>query len=144
MTNNDTVNLLKECNAGIQMGVSAIDEVLPKVKSQKLETILNDNKNKHTKLGNETNEFLKKMGEDTKEPNPMAKGMSWIKTNVKLSIDESDATVSDLITDGCNMGIKSIKRYMNQYDSADERSKGIAQSLINIEKELLDEISSFL
>ena len=144
MTNNDTVELLKECNAGIQMGVSSIDEVLPKVKSKKLETILNDYKNKHTKLGNETNEFLKELGEDTKEPNPIAKGMSWIKTNVKLSIDESDATVSDLITDGCNMGIKSIKRYVNQYEAADERSKGIAQKLINIEQELLDEVSSFL
>ena len=144
MTNNDTVELLKECNAGIQMGVSAIDEVLPKVKSQKLETILNDYKNKHTKLGNETNEFLKELGEDTKEPNPIAKGMSWIKTNVKLSIDESDATVSDLITDGCNMGIKSIRKYMNQYQGADERSRGIAKELINIEKELGEKISSFL
>ena len=144
MTNNDTVELLKECNAGIQMGVSAIDEVLPKVKSQKLETILNDYKNKHTKLGNETNEYLDKMGEDTKEPNPMAKGMSWIKTNVKLAWDESDATVSDLITDGCNMGIKSIRKYMNQYQGADEKSRGIAKELINIEKELGEKISSFL
>lgn len=144
MTNNDTVELLKECNAGIQMGVSSIDEVLPKVKSQKLETILSDYKNKHTKLGNETNELLKELGEDTKEPNPIAKGMSWIKTNVKLSIDESDATVSDLITDGCNMGIKSIRKYMNQYQGADERSRGIAKELINIEKELSEEISSFL
>ena len=144
MTNNDTVELLKECNAGIQMGVSSIDEVLPKVKSQKLETILNDYKNKHTKLGNETNELLKELGEDTKEPNPIAKGMSWIKTNVKLAWDESDATIADLITDGCNMGVKSVEKYMNEYESADDKSKRIAQSLINIEKELSEEISSFL
>ena len=144
MINNDTVNLLRECNAGIKMGVSAIDEVLPKVESSKLETLLNDYKDKHTQLGNETNEFLQKMGEDPKEPNPMAKGMSWIKTNVKLSLDESDATVSDLITDGCNMGVKSIRRYMNKYDSADERSKAIANKLIDIEQELAVEISPFL
>jgi len=144
MTNNDTVELLKECNSGIQMGVSAIDEVLPKVKSKKLETILNDYKNKHTKLGNETNEYLKKMGEDTKEPNPMAKGMSWMKTNVKLALDESDATVADLITDGCNMGIKSIRKYINQYSGADEKSREIAGELINIEKELAEKISSYL
>lgn len=144
MINNDTVNLLKECNAGIKMGVSAIDEVLPKVESSKLETLLNDYKNKHTQLGNETNEFLRKMGEEPKEPNPMAKGMSWLKTNVKLSWDESDATVSDLITDGCNMGVKSLRRYMNQYDGADERSKAIANKLIDIEQELAIEISPFL
>ncbi len=144
MINNDTVNLLKECNAGIQMGVSSKDEVLPKVESHKLETILNDYKNKHTQLGNETNELIKELGEETKEPNPMAKGMSWIKTNAKLYWDESDATISDLITDGCNMGIKSIRRYMNEYDSADERTKDIAEKLIDIEEELAVEISPFL
>ena len=144
MTNNDTVNLLRECNAGIQMGVSAIDEVLPKVESKKLETLLNDYKNKHTQLGNETNGLLQELGEESKEPNPMAKGMSWLKTNVKLSWDESDATVSDLITDGCNMGVKSIRRYMNEYDRADERSVAIANKLIDIEQELAVEISPFL
>ena len=144
MTNNDTVNLLRECNAGIQMGVSSIDEVLPRVKSKKLETLLNDYKNKHTQLGNETNGLLEDLGEEPKEPNPMAKGMSWIKTNVKLGMDESDATVSDLITDGCNMGIKSIRKYMNQYENADERSKGIAEKLIDIEEELAVEMSPYL
>lgn len=144
MINNDTVNLLMECNAGIKMGVSAIDEVLPKVESKKLETILNDYKNKHTQLGNETNGLIQECGEEPKEPNPMAKGMSWMKTNVKLSWDESDATISDLITDGCNMGIKSIRRYMNEYDSADDRSKAIANKLIDIEQELAVEISPFL
>ena len=126
------------------MGVSAIDEVLPKVESKNLETLLNDYKNKHTQLGNETNGLLQELGEESKEPNPMAKGMSWLKTNVKLSWDESDATVSDLITDGCNMGVKSIRRYMNQYDKADERSVAIANKLIDIEQELAVEIAPYL
>ena len=51
-------------------------------------------------------------------------------------MDESDATVSDLITDGCNMGIKSLRKYINQYENADERSKAIAEKLIDIEEEL--------
>lgn len=144
MINEDTVNLLKECNAGIQMGVSSIDEVLPRVESSQLETILNDYKNKHTQLGNETNRLLQELGEQPKEPNPMAKGMSWIKTNVKLGMDESDATVSDLITDGCNMGIKSIRKYMNKYENADKRSVDIAEKLIDIEEELAVEISPYL
>ncbi len=144
MINNDTVNLLRECNAGIQMGVSAIEEVLPKVESKRLEVLLNDYKNKHTQLGNETNELLQELDEETKEPNPMAKGMSWLKTNIMLSIKESDATVSDLITDGCNMGVKSIRRYMNKYSGADERSIAIAEKLVDIEQELATEISPFL
>ena len=57
----------------------------------------------------------------------MAKGMSWIKTNVKLSVNESDNAVADLITDGCNMGIKTLNKYLNQYEAADEKSKNLAK-----------------
>lgn len=144
MINNDTVELLRECNAGIKMGISAIDEVLPKVTSKQLETILYNSREKHEKLGNETNKLLKQYGDDTKEPNPMAKGMSWLKTNTKLYFNESDNTVSDLITDGCNMGVKSLHRYLNQYDAADEKSKSLTNELIAVETELANEISPFL
>ena len=87
---------------------------------------------------------MQEVGEEPKEPNPVAKGMSWLKTNMKLGMDESDATVSDLITDGCNMGVKSLRRYVNQYSSADERSVAIANKLIDIEQELAVEIAPFL
>ena len=46
--------------------------------------------------------------DEGKSPNPVAKGMSWVKTNVKLAMDDSDATIADLMTDGCNMGVKSL------------------------------------
>ena len=74
----------------------------------------------------------------------MAKGRSWLKTNVKLVMDESDETVADLMTDGCNMGVKSLNRYLNEYEAADEFSKDIAKRLINLEERLAVDIRSFL
>ena len=74
----------------------------------------------------------------------MAKGMSAVKTNVKMAIDESDHTVADLITDGCNMGVKSLNRYLNQYKAADEVSKDIAKRLINLEEKLAVDIRTWL
>ena len=74
----------------------------------------------------------------------MAKGMSWVKTNMKLGMDESDATVADLMTDGCNMGVKSLNKYLNLYEAADEVSKDIAKRLINLEEKLAVDIRSFL
>ena len=74
----------------------------------------------------------------------MAKSMSWMKTNVKLAIEDSDKTVADLITDGCNMGVKSLNRYLNQYEAADETSKNIAKDLIQLEEQLAIDIRRFL
>ena len=140
----DTSELLKECNAGIKMGVSSIEEVLDNVKSEKMKEILSSSKEEHQRLGSETNKLLSELGLAGKEPNPMAKGMSWLKTNLMLSMDESDACIADLITDGCNMGVKSLNRYMNQYKAADSVSKGFANRLIKLEDDLAIQMREFL
>lgn len=144
MIEEDTIQLLQECNAGIKMGVTSIDEVLPKVKNSDLRTKLEKCRMKHGKLGDDTHTLLNEYGDSGKEPSPMAKTMSWMKTNVKLSMDETDETVADLITDGCNMGVKSLSRYLNQYEAADERSKDIAKRLISLETELVDDMRTYL
>lgn len=144
MVNSDTIELLRECNAGIKMGVATIDNVFDKTENEELKRILNESKQKHEKLGNETHELLNSYEDSGKEPNPMAKGMSWIKTNVMLSMNQGDKTVSDLITDGCNMGVKSLNKYLNEYEAAEEKAKNIAKRLITLEEELAEEISCFL
>ena len=70
--------------------------------------------------------------------------MSWVKTNMKLGMEESDATIADLMTDGCNMGVKTLNRYLNQYKAADETSKNIAKDLIQLESQLAVDIRSYL
>ncbi|MBQ8213752.1 MAG: hypothetical protein IJZ80_07060 [Clostridia bacterium] len=144
MIEQDTVKLLRECDAGVKMGTKSIDDVLDYVRSSKLKQYLTDCKREHDKLNSEIQEQLARYHDEGKDPNPMAKGMSWLKTNVKLVMDESDETVADLMTDGCNMGVKSLNRYLNEYEAADEFSKDIAKRLINLEERLAVDIRSFL
>ncbi len=144
MVEQDTIKLLRECDAGIKMGVSSIDDVLDYVKSDTLKKDLEDCKEEHKKLDKELQELLDRYRDDGKEPNPMAKGMSWMKTNMKLVMNESDHTIADLITDGCNMGVKSLNKYLNQYVAADEKSKDICKRLINLEEDLTIQMRQFL
>lgn len=144
MIEQDTIKLLRECDAGVKMGVKSIDDVLKYVKSDKLEKRLTDCKDEHEKLNSEIQQQLDRFGDDGKNPSPIAQGMSWMKTNVKIAMKESDKTVADLMTDGCNMGVKSLNRYLNQYEAADEYAKDIAKRLINLEEKLAVDIRSFL
>lgn len=144
MVEQDTIKLLRECDAGIKMGVSSIDDVLEYTSDEQFKNILSECKDKHIRLQEEMQGMLERFHDDGKEPNPMAKGMSWLKTNVKLIINESDKTIAELITDGCNMGVKSLNKYLNQYKAADERSKDIAKKLINLEERLAVDIRGYL
>lgn len=140
----DTIKLLRECDAGIKMGVASIDDVLEYARSDKLWRRLADCRSEHQKLQRETERLLGEYHDAGKNPNPVAKGMSWIKTNAKLAMDNSDATIAELMTDGCNMGVKSLNRYLNQYQAADEVSKDITKRLIHLEEDLTEDIRSFL
>lgn len=144
MVEQDTIKLLRECDAGVKMGVSSIEDVLDYAHDEKLRTYLSDNKNAHEKLDVELQELLDSYQDEGKDPNPMAKGMSWLKTNVMLVVKESDSTIADLITDGCDMGVKSLSRYLNQYAAADEKSKDICKRLIKLEEELGVQMRDFL
>ena len=144
MENNDTIYLLKECDSGTKMAVSSNDEVLEKIQSSDLKQLLIESREHHEKLGNEIHSLLIEHQSEEKDPTPMAKGMSWLKTNFKMGMDESDATIADLITDGCDMGVKSLFRYMNQYKAADNISKDICKRLISIEEKLRDDLRAYL
>ena len=144
MVEQDTIKLLRECDAGVKMGVASIDDVIDYVKSDKLKEQLNACKDEHEKLEREIEELLTKYKDDGKDPNPIAKGMSWMKTNIKLTMHESDHTIADLITDGCNMGVKSLSKYLNDYAAADEESKDICKKLIKIEEDLEKQMRDFL
>ena len=144
MIEQDTVKLLRECDAGVKMGIKSIEDVLGHVKSDSLEKYLTDCKEEHEKLGEEIRGLLDKYHDDGKNPNPIAKGMSWMKTGIKMAVDDSDGTIADLMTDGCNMGVKSLNRYLNEYEAADEVSKDITKRLINLEERLAVDIRDYL
>ncbi len=142
--NNDTVELLKECNSGIKMGVCSIDEVLDNVSDEKFKQILINSKEKHQQLGSETHELLNNRDESGTEPNLMAKGMAWLKTNVVLTVENSDKNIAKLITDGCDMGTKTLSQYVNKFESASDEAKDIAKRLIKIEDDLAADIRCYL
>ena len=141
---NDTQKLLRECNSGIKMGVDSINQVMPYVKSEELMSVLNACKDKHEILGDKTHKALLKAELDTKNIHPVAKIMADMSTRMKITMNKNDNEIASIMTDGCNMGIKSLYKYLNQYSNADEQSKKMTNDLISIEQELRTDLRAFL
>ncbi len=144
MIEQDTVRLLRECDAGIKMGIASIDDVLDHVENRELYDLLSACKDEHEQRQCKIQKLLGDYRDEGKNPNPIAKGMSWMKTNMKLGMDAEDSTIADLMTDGCNMGVKTLHRYLNQYQAADEKSKSLTKEVIGLEDELAKDIRKFL
>lgn len=144
MVEDDTIKLLRECDAGVKMGISSINDIIGEVQSQELSQILKNSREDHEKLDKEVNQILCQYQDDGKEPPVMAKSMSWMKTNMRMAMEKSDKTVADLMTDGCNMGIKSLTKYKNQYPAAEQRVKGLADRLIALEQNMVKDMAAYL
>ena len=144
MIEQNTIRLLRECDAGVKMGVDSIEQVLPHVRSGNLKARLEKSRSEHEKLAKEIEHALARYQDDGKSPNPIAKTMSTMKTNMELMISEDDKTIASLMTDGCNMGVKSLNKYLNEFEAADENSKDICKRLIHLEESLTHQIRDFL
>ena len=144
MVESDTIKLLRECDAGVKMGVKSIDDVIGDVRSQEFKTKLSRARCEHESLGDEIRTHLNDLHDKGKDPNPIATGMSWLAVRAKMAIKDSDKTIANLMTDGCNMGVKSLNKYLNQYKAASEEAKDITKRLIKVEDDLAAEIRAFL
>ena len=140
----DTIRLLTVCHSGAQMGVSSIDEVLPSVRDSELARLLRGSRHEHEVLGDEAESLLADYHRDGSAPSPIAKGMAWMKTSLKLSMDPGDDTVAGLITDGCHMGVKSLQESLNDCSDAEPRAVEITKRLIQLEDELAENLRSYL
>lgn len=144
MPNDDTIKLLKECDAGTKTAISSIKEVLDNVQSKDLLSLLTESTEKHQLIIKDIKEYLEEIEGDGKDPSPMAKMMSWMKINVEMMMHENDKTIASLIIDGCNMGIKQLTGYLNEYTNAEDKAKRLAKRLINEEENLSDSLKKYL
>ncbi len=142
--NDDTIKLLRECNAGCKSATNSMEQVMPYIKDTHLKDLITSYNEKHVRTGDSCHELLNSVGENEKDPAAMAKVMSWMGTEMKLMINDDDSKVAEIMIDGCNMGIKSLSRYLNQYKGADTESVHLTEKLIKIEQDFMKELLVYL
>ncbi|MDD3403537.1 MAG: hypothetical protein PHQ72_09305 [Hespellia sp.] len=142
--NDDTVQLLKECNLGCKMAVESIHQVTEYATDEKMLHLLEEYKQKHKELEVESEKLLLAAGLEGKEPGMMASSFSWLSTEMKMMMEDDNRQIGKIMMDGCNMGIKSISEYRNQYANADREARNIARGILKVEEEFVQKLEKFL
>lgn len=140
----DTLELLKECNAGCKSATNSMEQVQAYVKDSQLRKIIEQYNKEHILIGDECHKILDKAGETEKDPSPMAKTFSWISTDIKMMINDDEKKIADIMVDGCNMGIKALSRYLNEYKEADKESRNLTKKLIRLEQDFMNDLLGYL
>ena len=144
MPSDETIKLLKECNAGVKMAVTSINEVTDKVQNKELLSLLERFLKEHQQIEEETHNELNAYKDTEKSPNPIAEAMASAKINIKFLTNSTDQEIAELMIDRCNMGIKSVSRYINQYPTATQQVKDLCEKLIKLEQRFMDELRIYL
>ena len=144
MAHTDTTELLKQCDQGVRMGIDAISDMLTKVDDEKLKDLLRKFSDRHNDIKIELDEMLESHGLKSETPNIMAKSMAEMKTDFKMMIKKDDKTAADLMTDGCDMGMKTLTKYLNEYEGAEEKAKDMARRIIKIEEDFEKALREYL
>lgn len=142
--NQDTKSLLSACGAGAQMAVGAMDGAVKRVKDARLRELLTQSIAAHESLGAKAEGLLEQAGAAPAQPGTMAKSMSWLKTNWVMMKRPGDAGAAELVTEGCDMGVRTLARTKNQSLGATNEAKELAGQLMRHERELSRQLSEFL
>ncbi|MGL4791183.1 MAG: hypothetical protein ACRCW1_07210 [Anaerotignaceae bacterium] len=140
----DTVELLQKCHSGAIMGIASIEGVLEKIQPSNIDIILNNFKRQHDEIEKKISTMLNRENAEKKEPSAMAKTMALFKINMMLLFKKDEKSGAKLITQGCNMGVKSLNKYLVQYKDASQDAQQIAKDLIKVEEKLAQELKRYL
>lgn len=141
---NDTICLLKECSSGCKMAIESIDQVLSYVTDEKQYQVMNDSKKRHQELEKRANELLQEYGKTEEKPGMMASMMAQLTTHMKLMVKGDTAQIGKIMMDGCNMGIESVSKYLNQYKNASGNSRKLAEDIVEASEDFQQNLKQFL
>jgi len=140
----DTIRLLGDCTAGIELTVSAIDGLLPEIRDHSLRQTLRSSREDHMQLHRRSCQLLQQLGGQAKSPSALALGMWWLRTNTRMTLHGDDTTAAYLVAEGCDTGVKTLCRSRNRYAGAGPEAVSLTQALIRCEDQLSNGLRPFL
>lgn len=142
--NNETKELLKECNQGCKMALNSMDQIQKYVTDENLKRLLEEYRGKFEHTEDASSRLLESAGIHEMKPKMMASAFSWISTEMKMMMEQDSHQIAKIMMDGCNMGIQSVAEYINKYTQASPESIELAHELLKNEEDFMDELKHYL
>jgi hypothetical protein len=140
----DTIELLRECNAGCKMAIDTMEQIRGYINDERLMEKIQKRTEEHNKYEAESGKLLEKYGSDGKKQPKTAAVMAAVMTDMKLTFNNSNSQIAKILLRGCSMGIEALSGYLNDYTDADRESRTLVERVIASEEKFASGLKEFI
>ena len=141
---NKNIDFLNTIYKTSEMGIVGINDVIDKAKKEEFRDFLSSQRKEYENTIKEATKLFASFGLEEKELNNLVKINSKIMSEMKLLKDNSDNMIAKMLMEGTNKGIIKINKAQNENDNIDEEVLKLAQKLLNIMENNLDQLKIYL
>lgn len=136
--------LLDEIYKGCQMGLDALEEMIPKVDSKDMAADLNEHQKDLLELQNKALKAASSKKNSVKSPRTMEKLMVKGSTKLQTMVRSTPSHFADMLIKGSNMGITTIQKFLNDASDAKDEVKKLAKQFIQLEQANIEKMKPYL
>ena len=138
------LDYLSDIYRGVRMGAETLDTIIKRTEGKSIKQELM--REKHTYRAFE-NKLLDELHNRKQRPQPATKAkrrMAKMGIIMNTALDNTPSHVADLVIQGNNMGIIGMNKAINHHRYCDKKITELANELITIQKENIDNLTRFL
>ena len=138
------VEFLQFIYKNAEMGIIGINNIITKVKNEKFEILLKNQKKEYDNICRKTENILKKYGKHNEEVGTMAKLSTAVMSEMAMLKDNSVQNIAKMMVEGTNKGIIEITEKINSYQISDAEIILLANKLKELEENNIEELKKYL
>jgi len=140
----EEVEFLNYIYKNAEMGIIGIDNIISKVKDEKFEKLLNNQKEEYNNICKDAESILKKYGKKNEEVGTMAKISTTLMSEMSMLKDDSINNIAKMMVEGTNKGIIEITEKLNAYNNTDAEIVVLANKLKSLEESSIEDLKKYL
>jgi len=141
---NEEVEFLQFIYKNAEMGIIGIQDIITKVQDEKLENVLNSQKEEYNTICNEAQDILKKYGKQNEEVGMMAKVSTKVMSEMTLLKENTTQVIAKMMVEGTNKGITQITEKINAYNNSDAEIVVLANRFKSMLEKNVEELKKYL
>ena len=141
---NGNVELLNYIHQNSEMGQDTIKQLVGISKDEEYKKMLQSQLEEYKMIYDTTDEKIKELNKQAKDINVFSKASTYFMVNLNTLVNKTQSHISEMLIQGSTMGIIDITKKIKEYPNADKEILDLANKLLKLEQNNVEECKKYL